>query len=167
MNPECVSQQLRIQNRFALIPFVQQEGPQKLHTINLHIDFPPTRAYEGKVVPCCNAPMRKTIREHVFDWGDTHRLECVVQNTPAFECGCGVYLEPDIARPIKDKARAIRRYFEFQREADLRVLKAFLPCDDVAKVRDFAEYLRTEPYFISEGRYNEESPSSISDSSML
>lgn len=129
------------------VRLAEQTGERKVHVIKVPVVFPSSSEVEEQTARCCDAPLRRAFVEYRFSWGKTERLECVVENTPALKCECGsTFVEATIAWPIREKAKAIRQYIEFQDQGPLDTLLGFLSPIDIAKIRDFSETVRSYPW---------------------
>ncbi len=152
---EHIGQHPSDEQRFKFVPYAEQPQEPKGHVIQLEIDFSNVTLTQGLTSACCDAPLQPTITTHAFGWGDTERLDVEVPNTPTLQCGgCeNTFFPGEVALPIKARARAINRYFSFLTPQDQEVLQGFLPPDDIAKIDDFAQAMRREPYFIPDGTF--------------
>lgn len=148
------------EQRYRFTPYAEQSQQPKGHVIRLEIDFSTVALQQGLTSACCDAPLQTTVITHTFGWGDTERLDVDVPNTPAYQCGgCdNTFLPGEVALPVKARARAINRYFSFLTAEDQEVLRGFLLPYDVAKIDDFAQAMRQEPYFIQEGTFGPVQP---------
>ena len=138
--------------RFRFAPYTEQANTQKVHIIRLPVEFGSRpislKDMEGTAAPCCGSSLKRELMNYTFGGGDNPRLECAVKDTPVLRCQCGhTYLETHIALPIKQKARIIREYFDFQTQEDYEAISKILPSSEIAKVRDFVETLRQQEPF--------------------
>ena len=145
---------------FRFVPFSEQQGDIKLHRITLSITFPQSLSaprWEERTCTRCKSKLRQRIIDYRFAWGQTERLECVVPNTPVWQCACTRIMEDHIAWPIKQRASVIDRYISFQKDEDLQSMTSFIDEQDRAKVKDLAQAIREHPWFVHEGSARQDS----------
>lgn len=61
--------------RFQFVPFSEQQGENKRHTINLPVTFTEIPKFNDKQCPSCKASIRDELMEYKFGWGDPERLD--------------------------------------------------------------------------------------------
>lgn len=131
-------------SRFKYVPFSEQPDGVKQHFIKLVVPITVDSSSDALIAPCCRSLAHKKISDHEFGWGESHRLRCVVPNTPVYECRCGFFIQDKIAWTIRERARYIRRVFELMRPEDMQALARFLAPEDIEKITDYAAAVRIE-----------------------
>lgn len=128
VNPAEASQGIKL-DPYTFVPFVEQEGPNKIHRILLSLNQLGIQTSE------------QPAEELRFGWGDTERLEIVVSNVPVVAAETGTLYDPTASFLIRQRGREIRDYLELHRPKDREAVEVFLPPTDIKKIDDLIQTL--------------------------